>query len=189
MYGVYDIIRAGSSWPDWNGFYLPALNEEIAVSDHFYLGGPGLGAFIDLPQQNRGRMECWEEWANEPGTLLWLGDLPQARVVDSKIATVSDVERTQNTFSLDVDALSPTRIVFDGTFDRGWRTDVGTVVREAPGNLAVDVPAGHHHLVVYYWPHGLTAGLVISSLGMTGIVAFLVWDTRKRRAPKAVTAS
>jgi uncharacterized membrane protein YfhO len=90
------------------------------------------------------------------------------------------VDRTQNAFVLDVDATEPARILLNSGFDRGWRASAGTVVREGH-LLALDLPAGHHHVVVDYWPHGLTLGFVLSGVGLVGVGAFFVLDARRRR--------
>src|ERR1700689_4609883 len=42
-------------------------------------------------------------------------------------ATVRAVSRTQNTFTLDVDATEEARILLNSTYDRGFRTDVGAL--------------------------------------------------------------
>ena len=84
-----------------------------------------------------------------------------------------------------MDATEPTRILFNTAFDLGWRTTVGTV--ENNGHLlAVDVPAGHHTMVVKYWPRGLTLGLFMTSFSILGIIAFFVWEARRRK--RAVSA-
>jgi hypothetical protein len=181
--GVGDILNTGFIWPDVNGFNRPPADASVAVSPHFYLDGPGLADFIDQPRQGRGRTACWEEWAFEQGAPLWTGDVPQARGADDA-AKVTAVDRTQNSFTIDVDASRPARILLNSAFDRGWRASDGTVVREGK-LLAVDVPEGHHHVVVRYWPHGLTLGFLLSGAGLAGVILFFVRDARRRRGAAA----
>jgi hypothetical protein len=178
--GVGDIMNTGFMWPEVNGFDRAPASTTIEVSSRLYVDGPGMADFIDQPAQNRARSGCWEEWAFEQGAPLWAGDVPQARAADEG-AKVTAVERTQNTFVIDEDASRPTRIFLNSGYDRGWRSDVGSVVREGK-LLAVDVPAGHNHLVVKYWPHGLTLGFLLTGTGLAGVVLFFVWDARRRRA-------
>ena len=77
----------------------------------------------------------------------------------------------------------------NSTYDRGWRSDRGTV-SEMRKMLAVDVPAGKYTLHVKYWPHGLTAGLVISTFSLLALAVFfgrgLMIRARARRATFAV---
>jgi hypothetical protein len=178
--GVGDIMNTGFIWPEVNGFNRPAADESVQVSPRLYVDGPGIADFIDQPHQNRARSACWEEWAFERDGPLWTGDVPQARPADEG-ATVAAVKRTQNTFTMDVDASRPSRILLNSAFDRGWRASVGTADREGK-LLAVDVPAGHHHVVVRYWPHGLTLGFVLTGTGIAGVIAFFVYDRRRRLA-------
>jgi hypothetical protein len=178
--GVGDIMNTGFIWPEVNGFNHAPADPNVAVSPRLYLDGPGLADFIDQPHQNRGRTQCWEEWAFEQGAPLWAGDVPQARAADDR-AVVTAVDRTQNSFVLDVDANRPARILLNSGFDRGWGSDEGTVVREGK-QLAVDVSPGHHHVVVKYWPHGLTLGFFLLGAGVAGVTAFFVRDAKRRRA-------
>ena len=176
--GVGDIMNTGFIWPEVNGFNRAPADTSIAVSPRLYLDGPGLADFIDQPHQNRGRTACWEEWAFERDAPVWTGDTPQARAADDR-ATVTSVTRTQNKFAIDVDASGPARILLNRGYDRGWRASAGAVVREG-SLLAVDVPQGHTHLVVEYWPRGLTLGFVLAGAGLAGVIVFFGWDRRRR---------
>jgi hypothetical protein len=177
--GVGDIITVGIDWTQTCFTNAPLGN--VAPAAHLYVGAPGsLAQFIDQPQQGVARQECWEEWAFHRDAPLWTGDVPQARAHDPSQATVTNVRRTQNSFTFDVDAKAPARVDLDSAFDHGWRSSVGAVTAMNEDLLAVDVPVGSHHVVVKYWPHGLTLGLWLSGLAAAGIVAFFVWDRRRR---------
>jgi hypothetical protein len=145
---------------EWNG---PAFTK-VTPSTRLHIGGPGLAQFIDQPRQNRGRHDCWEEWVPFRGQ-TWDGDLPQAKPLKQDGTTVFSVLRTQNKFFVDVAAKEPTTLLFNTSFSRGWRSDLGTPRLEGT-NLAVDIPAGHHKLKVYYWPIGMTAGIVLTIVGL-----------------------
>ncbi|HVJ94124.1 MAG TPA: hypothetical protein VM580_30255 [Labilithrix sp.] len=157
----------------WNG----APPTSPTPSTRLHLGGPNLAQFIDQPRQNRGRLECWEEWAPYAGAPLWAGDLPQAKVVGDG-ATVYSVHRTQNSFVVDVEAREPSTLLFNTSFARGWRTNIGTV-REQSRQLVVDVPAGHHSVKVRYWPVGLTLGFVLTAIGISLAVLGLLSNQRR----------
>jgi hypothetical protein len=157
----------------WNG----APPTSPTPSTRLHLGGPNLAQFIDQPRQNRGRLECWEEWAPYAGAPLWAGDLPQAKVVGDG-ATVYSVHRTQNSFVVDVEAREPSTLLFNTSFARGWRTNIGTV-REQSRQLVVDVPPGHHRVKVRYWPVGLTLGFVLTAIGISLAVLGLLSNQRR----------
>jgi hypothetical protein len=145
----------------WDG----AAPQKPAPSTRLHLGGPGIGQFIDQPRQNRGRLECWEEWAPHAGAPLWVGDTPQARMATPSAGEVYSVQRTQNSFVVDVEAREPTTLLLNTSYARGWRSEIGTP-REQKNQLVVEIPAGHHRMRVWYWPVGLTAGLVLTAIGL-----------------------
>jgi uncharacterized membrane protein YfhO len=116
---------------------------------------------------------------------VWDGDVPQARVEQGDIV-IENVSRTQNTFTIDVDANAPGRIRVNSPYERGWQTDYGTIDNDKK-LLVVDVPAGRAEIHLRYWPHGLTAGFVLTSLGVSATIAFFVWDARRRKVAHAST--
>lgn len=177
LIGVGDMLGVGITWFQ-TCFGNPPL-AAVQPSTRLYLGGPDMTPSMnDQPRQNRGRLQCWDEWGFGAGAPLWEGDLPQARAADDAV-TVEVANRTQNTFTIDVVASRPGRVLVNTSYDRGWRTDVGTTA-DASKQLAIDVPAGRNRLHVAYWPHGLTAGFLLSALGIAGVIAFFVRRARQR---------
>ncbi len=85
----------------------------------------------------------------------------------------------------------PARIHVNSAYERGWQTDVGTVVDDHQ-LLSVDLPPGHHRVHLRYWPRRLTLGLWISAIGLIASLLFLgrksiqqeIADLRSRRATK-----
>jgi hypothetical protein len=151
--------------------FMDAPPAEVIPSTRFYYGGPNLSADIaNQPRQNRAWLGCRATWGHFANAAVWVGDVPQARSVDDH-AVIEVANRTQNTFTVDVDVKQPTRILLNSAYDRGWQSSVGTVVvdREL---LAVDLPAGRHRVQLRYWPRRLTLGIVLSVLGLVGSLAF-----------------
>jgi hypothetical protein len=177
LFAVGDMMSVGYWFIDTYGFHEPA-QAHLQPSSRLYFGGPGLSNFISEPEQNRGRLQCWDEWGFGAGAPLWEGDVAQAKPA-TESARVTNVHRTQNKFDLDVDATGPTRILLNSTYDRGFRTNVG-VLSEANKELVLDLPPGRHHVKIEYWPRGLSAGLWVSALSMIG-VAWFFWRDRKER--------
>lgn len=163
----------------------------VARSPRFYYGGPGLAEWLDQPRQNRAFLGCRSyEWPANYGAPVWSGDVPQARPKpDAEGLTVTNVVRTQNTFTFDVEAREPGRVLVNSAHAPGWRSSVGTVGEEHT-LLVLDVPAGTHHVRMRYWPRMLTPGLVITGLTFVGIfVGWGVLRLRLRRARRARTAA
>ncbi len=177
LVGVGDVIGAGIVWVDQ--CFTQAPEAAVTPSTRLYLGGPGLAGFIDEPRQNRGRVQCWDEWGFSWGAHFWEGDVPQARAADDG-AVVEVANRTPNTFTIDVDVKRPSRILVNTSYDHGWQTSVGHVV-DSESLLAVDLPPGRHQVKLRYWPRLLSLGIGMTLLGFAGVAAFFYWDYRRRR--------
>jgi hypothetical protein len=178
LIGVGDMMGVGIDWFRVTFRNAPEQRPLVA-SQRLYFGGPGLADFIDQPQQNRGRTDCWDEWGFGAGAPLWHGDVPQARSGDPNVV-VEVANRTQNTFTIDVDAKRPGRITLNSPYDRGWQTDVGTT-GEQNKVLVLDVPEGRQRIRIVYRPRWFGAGVAVSILGTLGVAAWVVWQRKRRR--------
>lgn len=171
----------GISSTTLESIYRSAPESVVTPGPRLFIGGrTTLAPFIDQPRQNQGRVGCWEEWNFTAGAPVWEGDVPQAKAAGDEVV-VESVSRTQNTFTIDVDAKAPGRVLVNSPYERGWRTDVGTIANDRK-LLVVDVPAGRAQIHLKYWPHGLTAGFALTAFGIATVVGFFVWDSRRRRA-------
>jgi hypothetical protein len=151
------------------------------VSPRFFYDGPGLVGPIEQPRQNRGQLTCWalEEWGRGGSRALWSGDRPQAEGPG-----VEWVERSPGSFRLVVDGNpQPVTIAINSHFDAGWRTDVGALESRG-GRLTLRMPPGRHEVHLRYWPRFLTAGILVTALGLTGSGLFLY--RRSRTNPRAM---
>lgn len=68
-------------------------------------------------------------------------------------------------------------------YDKGWTAYVdGEKVKLYQANtafMAVELSAGDHEVDLRYWMPGLTAGIVLSSFGIVGVVAFAIYRRKK----------
>ena len=180
LLGCGDLVSVGVTRASTT--FTAGAETKVERSPNLYMGGAGLAPFLDQPRQNRGRLECWEEWSFMSGAPLWSGDVPQAKSAGDG-ATVANVTRTQNTFTLDIEATRPSRILINSTYDRGWRTTVGTVDM-LDKQLVLDVPAGSHHVTLKYWPRGMTLGLWLTGLSLAAVAVFFA-RSRRSLEPQA----
>lgn len=165
--------------------FTDAPPASVAPSARFYYGGADLSLdFGNHPNQNHAYLGCRAYWLYNASAAVWTGDVPQARATDA--STVIDaVSRTHNTFTLDVSATRPSRIHLNSAYERGWTSNVGQVMSD-DHLLALDLPPGHHHVQLRYWPRRLTLGLWISALGFVASIAFLLRKTlRGTERPRA----
>lgn len=183
LIGVGDVIGVGIT--TFEGAFTNPPEQTVEVSPKLYYGYDSV-PMIDQPRQNIGRLACWDEWGFGAGAPLWTGDVAQVRAKNAD-ATIGASKRTPNTFTFDVDAKAPARILINSTYDKSWRTTVGTT-SEVDKQLVVDVPPGKHHVRVYYRPRTFYPGVAITLLTALGAVVYWVWDARRRRAPRAGVA-
>lgn len=153
--------------------FTDAPEQPVTAAPRFYYGGAGLTPdFIDQPRQNRAWLGCRSyEWSFVTDAPLWEGDVDQARAVDDGVK-IEKVSRTHNTFRVEAEATRPSRILLNSGYDRGWQSNVGTVV-EVSHQLALDLPPGHHQIRMRYWPPRLTLGFILTGLGLFGSFLFL----------------
>ncbi len=154
--------------------------QPVQRSTRFHYGGPGLAHdFIDQPRQNRAWLGCRSyEWPALTDAPLWQGDVPQAKAVDDG-AVVEVANRTHNTFTIDVVASRPSRIMLNSAYERSWQSSVGTVVNHEK-LLGIDLPEGRHRVKVRYWPRTLTPGILLSCLGVVLIGGYYALQLRRR---------
>lgn len=152
--------------------FIQSAQAPVVPVRSIYIEGPGIANWIDQPRQNRGRMGCLDSWVFTDGAPIWPGDVPQARAVDPQQALVTNVHRTMNRLFFDVEVRTPSRVLLNLPWERGFRTNVGTLVDDQK-LLALDLPKGKHRVRVRYWPFGLTVGLWASGLGLLASILYL----------------
>lgn len=184
--GIGDGLGLAMDIMEWTHQAPP--EQTVARSPRFFYGGADLAEWLDQPRQNRSWLGCRSyEWPAHENAPVWQGDVPQAKPVPGSeaIVAVDLVKRTQNTFQFEVDAKAPGRVWINSAHAPGWRANVGTVVEDGT-LLALDVPAGKHHVVVRYWPRMLTPGLAITATTFVGLLgAWAALSLRRARARRA----
>jgi hypothetical protein len=80
---------------------------------------------------------------------------------------------------VEADARAPSYLVLADTFDTGWSATIDG--RAAPirpafaGFRAVFVPPGTHRVIFTYEPAGFRVGLILTAIGLLGVLACLAW--------------
>jgi hypothetical protein len=182
LVAVGDVLSVGATLATTE-FTTGPQDFRAAPSPKLFFVKGDAGPFLDTPHRNKADMGCWEEWAFERDAPLWMGDEPQARGAPGAVKVVF-AERTPNTFVVDVDVKKAGRMKLNSTYDRGWRSSVGQVVRDGK-MLSVDLPEGKYTVKVWYWPYGLTLGFWISGLSFLLLLAWLLRPYVRRRFWKA----
>ncbi len=171
----------------------PPLPDGAASADFFQNPAAAYWRLPAFPVEGYGTPGCYValDWKASPW--LWLGHNPQTFVQPLAAGTVTRVAWSPNRLEYDVRLSAPATVVVNQNYDGGWRVDGGRgavaggfVPGEARlshdvhahGLLAVELPAGAHHLVLRHRPPGLWLGATLTAAGLLLSVAGL----RRRRA-------
>ena len=91
--------------------------------------------------------------------------------------TVSQTKWTPNRLSLDVSATAPTTLVINQNFDIDWHLESGNgTMTSDHGRLAVEVPAGHQRLTLFYRPQHIVLALLMTLGGLVAFVLLWWWE-------------
>ena len=103
--------------------------------------------------------------------------------------TLSELEADR--MAADVDAGAPGHVVFSRTFFPSWKALVdGAPARVLLANgrdLAVALPAGRHHVEIFWSPAPFRSGVAIALLALVSVLAIGVAELGPRRRPVAAT--
>jgi hypothetical protein len=176
LIGVGDLLGVGIDTAR-SAFTNPA-EQAVEVHPRLHYAAEAT-ALIDQPRRNVGRLACWEEWGFGAGAPLWTGDVAQVKAAGPE-ATIGATKRTPNTFSFDVEATAPARLLLDSSYDKSWRTTVGQT-GELDKQLVLDVPPGKHHVLVYYRPRTFYPGVAFTEITLASVAVYFAWDARRRR--------
>lgn len=191
-----DLYVVGLSITDrWDG---PPLGTEPVEAPHLVRSSRYHEEFANYPSRNVGTMECYDAVPWHRSTELWVGEVPQVRIVDPDTRRARDLEgdevhgydRTNHRAWADVTLAAPGRLVFDQNYERQWRSSIGAPVDDGVGRLAVDLPAGRHRVEIWFSPDDLPWSVIASALGAIAC-ALLLWRpwrrTSARRGARAPT--
>ncbi len=91
--------------------------------------------------------------------------------------SVSQTKWTPNRLSFDVSAPAPTTLVINQNFDIDWHLASGNgAMASAQGRLAVELPAGHQQLTLFYRPQNMVLALLMSLGGWIAFVLLWWWE-------------
>lgn len=75
-------------------------------------------------------------------------------------------------------------LCFSIPYDKGWTVYVdgkkAKLVQANIGFMGVELPTGDHDIELKYWPPGLTMGIVLSGIGLVGVIGLAI-STRKTK--------
>jgi hypothetical protein len=99
-------------------------------------------------------------------------------------ARVEWKDRGKNSFTLRVNASSPSVLVASQTYYPGWKASIdGASVPVVPANYAltaISLPSGEHDVRFFYDPASIRIGATVSVISLT-IMSALIWFFRRRR--------
>lgn len=162
-----DLYAVGLSITNrWNGPPIgtsPIETPHLIASRHYH------EEFANYPSRNLGTTECYDAVPWLKSRDLWLGEVPQVRIVGPdgrprRGDVLHGYDRQNYTAWADVELSKPGRIIFNQNHEIQWKTSTGTIVNDAQ-RLAVDLPAGRHQVEIWFSPDDLPWSFLISLVG------------------------
>jgi hypothetical protein len=168
-------------FPTINRWTYPPVGSDLVAKQYHLSTLHYKTHYASFPRMHLGSRGCYEAMAFKPAKGLWVGERPQARLLQGKTGELLGFSRTNNRVRLEVRMDGPGRLLVNQNYAPGFRTSVGKII-EHEGKLALELPAGKHEIEVRYLPATLVPGLLMSALG---ILLSLAW-WRRPRHPGAV---
>lgn len=126
-----------------------------------------------------GSLQCFEETSFPMSAVLTGDATAEEKPIDPNHATVVREKWTPNEITLRVRAWVRTSVLINQNYHRAWRSNVGTVYAR-DGQLAIEVPAGEHRIVIRYRDRLLRTGVAISIATLLALLVLGFRDARVR---------
>ena len=98
---------------------------------------------------------------------------------------MTDVVRSSNMLSGEIDSDGQGYVVLSLPYDRGWKIKVnGAEVRYDEVNCGFTgfkIPEGHSHIEMYFMPEGFKTGALMSLSGIIVSALIILWDHKRRK--------
>lgn len=183
----------------------PVLSRRPASAEFFQNSAADYRALPAFPVAGIGTRGCYVamEWKPAPGILD--GRVPQARLEPPSAGAVGETRWSPNELDFEVRLDAPAILIVNQNYETGWRAEGGGTVgayvvperrfwdirartselpvKGAIGLLAVELPAGTHHLVLRHRPSWLWPGALLSIAGVA-MSAVLLRRSRREGARK-----
>jgi len=132
-----------------------------------------------IAQANMGSVNCQGFGYNVPPNGMLLGYNQQGYRGEYFMSdgTVKQTEWSPNRLSFDVSATAPTTLVINQNFDIDWRLESGnSTMTSEQGRLAVELPAGHQQVTLFYEPEHIVLALLVTLAGWVAFVLLWWWE-------------
>ncbi len=138
-----------------------------------------------IAEANMGSVNCQGFGYNVPPNKFILGYNQKGYLGEYYMSdgTVAQKKWSPNRLSFDISATAATTLVINQNFDIDWQVESGNgTVTSDRGRLAVEVPAGHQRLSIFYEPEHMMLALLLT---VTGCIAFvLLWWLERPQAAR-----
>ena len=111
-----------------------------------------------------------------------MGRGPQERVLPGDAGEIRDARWSPNAVVFTAVLTRPATVLVNQNYESSWHTNAGHL-HERDGIIAVDLPAGEHHVTVDHLANGLALGLALSIFGLL-LMALVLWKLTPDRVEK-----
>jgi hypothetical protein len=144
----------------------------------FWVQTPIFTTYIN--QANMGSVNCQGFGYNLPPNPMLFGynqDGYRGEYFLTDPGTVYQTKWTPNRLSFDVSATVPTTLIINQTFDIDWQLAAGNgTMTSDHGRLAIQIPAGHQQLTIFYRPQHMLLALLMTLCGLAAFVLLWWWE-------------
>ncbi|MBQ1478025.1 MAG: YfhO family protein [Erysipelotrichaceae bacterium] len=106
-------------------------------------------------------------------------------ITSKERSEMTDVVRSSNMLSGEIDSDGQGYVVLSLPYDRGWKIKVnGAEVRYDEVNCGFTgfkIPEGHSHIEMYFVPEGFKTGALMSVSGLIVSALIILWDHKRRK--------
>ncbi len=170
---VADVAIQNSRWMA-NKFRVSEKGDPDAPLEEFrQVKSSVYGTYLRI-RRNLGSPSAYEPNPIPKSRAIRRGDVPQFRLRNRRHGSARELYWTPNKLGFEVDLKRASTLIINQNHYRGWNASYGSI-DSYRGLLAVQLPRGKAKLEVYFWPLGLTLGLVLGAFGILGCAAALAF--------------
>jgi len=171
-----DVTYQNAQWM-YSRFRIPERgNPDAPIEEFRQVHSGGHGSYIHI-RRNIGAVNGYEPNPIPRSRNLRIGKVPQYWLKVPGSGSVKQTYWSPNRLEFSADLEEAGTLVINQNHYTGWHSSVGEITSQG-GLLAVKLPDGRNEVSVYFWPPGLTMGLILSIIALIIVIAIVIWGKK-----------